>query len=619
MLGPVFERELATTARSARAFALRSTYDLVLLAVVVATYRDTCGTDLDLDSMQVTSFAEGLFRNLVYTQAVAVVLLTPALVAGAIAGEAQRKTLDDLLMTALTGAEIVLGKLAAGLLHLGVLVAAGLPILLLAGMLGGVDLRLMILSLAGTITLAFFLGGLSILASTQARTVRGAMNLVFTLVLTWLILPTAVDFHLPRSGSAGRQVHEWVAPVNAWIAPASPFSLLLEFQAGSLLGDEVLVQRVLGMAGLQVLYGAALTGLAVVRLRTVLPHAAGREAAESVAVPEAGVPCGDDPMIWKELCVASAPSSHRHLGLSVALVLGGVLVWGTIDLALPAFRELLASGYGVGPSGSARGLFHLYLRIVATGVALAVLLGIASDAAAGMTTERERDTWISLITAPLTGREIVRAKLLGAVWGIRHVVVVAALLAFAGVLAGSLHPIALALVVVELMTYSAFVAALGTWVSLRAGDTLRAVAATLGCLLYLGEGVGPLLVMAALWSVRPLALTGCAPAMLALSMASPGELQGRSETNSLGGITDARIVAMWAGYGTEVWIACLASVAGYSIAAWTLWRSACRGFDAQLDRPALLAVPRIAPTRRKRWPVTREIPSGSSGSCARRG
>jgi hypothetical protein len=44
MLGPVFEHELAITARKGRAFALRSAYGLALFAVLVAGYRNACGT-----------------------------------------------------------------------------------------------------------------------------------------------------------------------------------------------------------------------------------------------------------------------------------------------------------------------------------------------------------------------------------------------------------------------------------------------------------------------------------------------------------------------------------------------------------------------------------------------
>ena len=68
-------------------------------------------------------FARELFQNLVLAQGAIVAFSTPALVAGAIAGEVRRKTLGDLLTSDLTTAEIVLGKLAARLLHVGLLVA----------------------------------------------------------------------------------------------------------------------------------------------------------------------------------------------------------------------------------------------------------------------------------------------------------------------------------------------------------------------------------------------------------------------------------------------------------------------------------------------------------------
>jgi ABC-type Na+ efflux pump permease subunit len=44
--------------------------------------------------------------------------LVPAHVAGLIAGERERRTISDLLVTRLSSAEIVLGKLTAGLAQL---------------------------------------------------------------------------------------------------------------------------------------------------------------------------------------------------------------------------------------------------------------------------------------------------------------------------------------------------------------------------------------------------------------------------------------------------------------------------------------------------------------------
>src|SRR4051794_40413844 len=227
-LGPVFERELMVTARRPRAFALRFAYGLALLALVASTYRRNAGLETGAGTVAfagLTGFARDLFQGLLLAQGVAVVFLTPALVSGAIAGEVQRKTLHDLLTSDLTSAEIVLGKLAARLLHVVVLLAIGLPILAVAGLLGGLDPWLTVCARAASLSTAFFLGALSILGSTQTRSARGALNFTFTMALTWLILPGAVVVLLPRSGWLGFRVYEWLGPINAWLAASSPFFL----------------------------------------------------------------------------------------------------------------------------------------------------------------------------------------------------------------------------------------------------------------------------------------------------------------------------------------------------------------------------------------------------------
>src|SRR4051794_20778980 len=129
-LGPVYERELMVTARRKRSFALRFVYGLALLALVASIYRanpqlEASATVISFGALR--SFGRALFQTLVVAQGIAVVFLTPSLVSGTIAGEVQRKTLPDLLTSDLSSAEIVLGKLAARLLHVVVLLGAGLP------------------------------------------------------------------------------------------------------------------------------------------------------------------------------------------------------------------------------------------------------------------------------------------------------------------------------------------------------------------------------------------------------------------------------------------------------------------------------------------------------------
>ena len=99
----------------------------------------------------------------------AVALLTPAYVAGAIADEKDRKTLEFLLATDLRSREIVLSKLASRLANLTLFVLTGLPILSLIQFLGGVDPNLVLAGFAVTALTMAGLGGLSILNSTTSR------------------------------------------------------------------------------------------------------------------------------------------------------------------------------------------------------------------------------------------------------------------------------------------------------------------------------------------------------------------------------------------------------------------------------------------------------------------
>ena len=87
-------------------------------------------------------FAFSTFCAITIGQEILVLVLTPALVAGVIADEKQRKTLHYLMASQLSSAEIVLGKLLVRMLYVAVLLGVSLPILSLLVLLGGVDPRL---------------------------------------------------------------------------------------------------------------------------------------------------------------------------------------------------------------------------------------------------------------------------------------------------------------------------------------------------------------------------------------------------------------------------------------------------------------------------------------------
>src|SRR5271163_3218876 len=101
--GPVFAFELMTTSRRGRFYLVRAFYAVVLLVILWGVYSAwTADFGGELPSSLVKWFAFSAYGGIAVGQAILVMVLTPALVATAIAEEKQRKTLHYLLASRLT-------------------------------------------------------------------------------------------------------------------------------------------------------------------------------------------------------------------------------------------------------------------------------------------------------------------------------------------------------------------------------------------------------------------------------------------------------------------------------------------------------------------------------------
>ena len=110
--GPVFNFELMATARRSRFYLVRAFYAAILFVILWGVHSAWASeTGGELPSRMVSWFAFSTFCGITIGQEILVLVLTPALVAGVIADEKQRKTLHYLMASRLTSAEIVLGKL----------------------------------------------------------------------------------------------------------------------------------------------------------------------------------------------------------------------------------------------------------------------------------------------------------------------------------------------------------------------------------------------------------------------------------------------------------------------------------------------------------------------------
>jgi ABC-type transport system involved in multi-copper enzyme maturation permease subunit len=493
LLGPVFNVELMTTARRARYYAIRFLYGSIILGQIYLSYeantwRFSGQRQVRLNDL--SEFAFELFVTFAIVQAVVVLLLTPALVGGTIADERQRKTLHYLLTSQLSSAEIVLGKLAARLLQVGVLVALGLPVVCLIGLFGGVDFYVLLLSYAGTITTIYFLATASMLVSVVSRRPREAITLIYILELVWLIVPPLVMGTMRYWGQGWPLIAEWVEPVLQYVAMTSPFSLL---NPAVSLRPTALYEAIYWGMGLQVLYGTGFILLAALLLRPTARREGGTWRVTSwwAAISRKRRwfprrPCGDDAMRWKELHVARTGGLVKAVFVLLGVALLVLIGYSGFGLLVTAMDEMSRDGYSA--YGYGRRNLNGYLRGFSVGIYLLWFLGVASSSATSLCSEREEDQWISLTSTPLSGHEILRAKMIGPIWGFRRLVYLLFSLWAIGLMTGAIHPAGVILCLIELMVFTWFLTALGTFFSLRARNSTRALASTIALLMVLNGG-----------------------------------------------------------------------------------------------------------------------------------
>lgn len=134
-VGALLRRELKGQVRSRRAPATLTVY-LALMVVVLMGSLLISGATSDYGGSG--SSGQTLFVVLAMTQTALILLLGPVFAAGALAGERERQTFDTLVSTRMTATGIVLGKVAAAVVFMMLLVTSSLPLLALAYVYGGV-------------------------------------------------------------------------------------------------------------------------------------------------------------------------------------------------------------------------------------------------------------------------------------------------------------------------------------------------------------------------------------------------------------------------------------------------------------------------------------------------
>jgi ABC-type transport system involved in multi-copper enzyme maturation permease subunit len=487
---PILEREILVAMRRGKYWWSRASFAGILFFCVLVTfavryYRDH-GRVSDRE-MIANGAAQALFGILLLHGAM-IFGVFASVAAPSIAIEHERRTLDFLLSTRLSNAEIVLGKLAHSLVELAGGFAVGLPFVLLAHSLGGIDPWVILLAYAGLGTTAFFMCALALWASSAISNVSDAAGAAVTAFLVWLIVPFVVPMTLP---TLGIRVPRLVLAANEWIVAGSPMSVLHKIGAGAT-PSSGLLGPLAWMCGLQSAEGVLLLIGAVAHLRPAYRDKIGKSGRElAKGTRRQGwrlfdrPAVGDDPILWRAIYTAREPLSSRVLGFAINTAIFALLGYVTYFFGRPAVIELWHHGYTAGltsadrpewnpvvrfflsgpdvspPADQARTEFNLYLRYITAPLALFIIIGACGAGGQGIMTERNRETWTSLIATPLTASDLLKSKLFVGLWRLRMLVVTLFVLWTIGLAAGAIHPIG--------YVFSVMIASAWIWLMLAYG------------------------------------------------------------------------------------------------------------------------------------------------------
>ncbi len=406
-------------------------------------------------------------------------ILSPAVLAGSLAGEKERGSIGLLLTTRVNSADIVLGRLAGRLSQVAMIELAAVPGLLLIAAISGFGWLSTLTMLALPMAVAFGGGGIALAASAMSRRGRDALLLVYLIDILFL-LSSLIRFE------------GWT-----WIGLLSPFAVLYDLVWREAVEPPLVTTAIwaaLGTIGLV---------LASWRLRPSC-LAEGDDAKSRKRIKRRGwvPPLDERPMLWKELYierVGTLGRAGRWIGglLVLWLGLGSMILAGLAGWSFYRDADLEWFNRAVVISSRMYGNSAIFIGFL-------IQWAIGLRAAVTISSERERGTWDALLTSPLEGKEIVRGKLWGSLYALRWLIV-SALVAWTITLSiGGMFAPEYVEQILGLALIGSFMSAVGVRTSLRSPTATRSMGVTLG--IWLGAF---LLAIAIAWLVCLLVVMGC--------------------------------------------------------------------------------------------------------------
>ncbi|SFH92750.1 ABC transporter permease [Planctomicrobium piriforme] len=437
---PLLEKELTELANRRRTYVLRTVYAGILFSGGLLILYGDGGLSTDASSR--LGQGMGMFSRIVWLQFVGICLFMPAMAASTLTSEKERDTLTLLLLTPIKPWAILLQKLLSRVIPMLCLVILSFPLMAVAYSCGGVSMEML---QGASVTLLLFVlmvASIGLMCSAFFRTT------VESFLATYLLLTLAV-FVMSTALAQGFFSSTWVLMLFLTVCSLLMARVCLESRA--FVPPRNVLLQIFQALDAQFNEMNAVTG-GVILVRDGSPYPV------------------DRPVAWRETTKKSL-GTFRYL-FRMLVVLEVPILFVAQEINLNVIQSDAATTW----------LLYLLWCISAALVCV--------HAASVISAERSRQTLESLLTTPISGRDLILQKMSG-VNRLTNVLLVPFLTIF--LLHHWLRDMYQDLTYLLLSAFSAIVllrltAWMAMWMGLVVRSQMRAVFSTLGCIALLLAG-----------------------------------------------------------------------------------------------------------------------------------
>ncbi len=503
MIGPIFQREIATLPRRGRHFVSRVVFAMMLFGIICTTWLLLAGIQPVQNPGDLARFGVLIFQLVAPFQLI--VLLFMAALAGTIAvsQEKDKQTLILLLMTALSNTEMVIGKIGAGLLTTMNAFLASLPIVFSVTLLGGVSLEQVLAcswvtccALVASATLG------ATIAFWREKTFQ-SITVTTLIIALWLAICEGL-----ASGSAGvypSKIAKLLSPIRAIMDVTQPIASESVLPFGLPGGNAMLSG--LALLGLSL----ALTLLSIRMLRIWNPSRERRGGNFEGEEPEVELPKSNaadttandltktakpqrqvkawksraprrvwnNPVLWREM--RTWAYGRKVLFIRLAYLAFGLMVAFGI-------RQFVLNGYALQETTYRDELVPTTVSLLAPFFVLSLII-INALAVNSVTNERDGGALDLLLVTEISPREFVFGKIFGVLYVTKEMVVAPLLLCVYLWAQSAMTTENLVFTLITLIVMDLFVAMLGIHCGMIYAQSRAAIGTSLGTVFFLFLGV----------------------------------------------------------------------------------------------------------------------------------